>query len=445
MNLKSLCSGLLSLALAASASAQEPWTLEQCIAHAHSNNLTVKQQQLAADLAQEAESQARYASLPNLNGFASHRYTNGRTQADFTFAFSDNWNRSNSFGLNSNVTLFNGLQTYNTYQQAKIDRERTELDVEATKDNISLAIAGSYLQVIFAQELVGVAEEQVRITQQQVDRVEKLVSAGGAAKNQLLDIKAQLASEELAITNAENTLRLAYLNLKQLLDLEADADFEIVVPEVGMADNVEHDNTPGQVYNAANMRMPVVKSAELQRQSAERNLSLAKGLRSPVLQLGYSMGSGYSSAINQFVEEPITFGQQMEDNFNQSIGLSLSVPIFNRFGTNIAINRARISVLQADYQLQQVRLNLRKDVEQAYNDAAAALKKYQATQKSVEALEESFKYTRQRFEVGVVTALDFNQAKNNLLRAQSELLQAKFDYLFKNKVLDFYQGRPLSL
>ena len=280
-----------------------------------------------------------------------------------------------------------------------------------------------------------------------------MVDVGRLPKGNLLDTESQMTQEELQLINVQNQLDIAFLNMKQLLDLDASYSFDITAPEVSITESFAARNSE-ELYTTAVNNLPDVKSANAKVQSAERSLAIAQGGRSPRLSLSGSMGTGYSDArqkitgvdslslVPTYVDYP--FEEQLEDNVSQSVSFSLSIPIFNGWQANSSIVRAKISVLQSQYNLQQAENQLRKEIEQANADALAAHKKYLASQKSVQALSESFRYTEEKYNVELVSTYEYNDAKNRLFHAEADLLQAKYDYIFKTKILDFYTGNELT-
>ncbi len=446
-------------------------SLEQCIDQAWKNNLQLKQQQLSVDLARQNLTQSKAALLPSLNASATHAYNFGRTIDLFTNEFATSSVLSNNFSVSSGANLFSGFQVHNTIRQNKLDLEAGKLDLEKSYNDVALMVASAYLQILFSTELVSNVSNQVEITRQQVDRTSKLVDAGTLPRGALLTVQAQLATEELQLVNARNQLDLSYLNLKQILFLPEEEIFSIEIPQIEIEIQEENPYTPLQVYRVAVQEQPQVKSAELRILSAERTLAIARGGRSPMLSLRGSYGTGYSGAQREVTDVLITepkrigltesgeivygpgfdyvsrvkpFSNQLKDNLNRSLGFFLTVPIFNNYQINANIGRSRIGLENARLQNQIVREQLFQTIQQAHADASAAMKRYIATNKNVLALQESFRYTQQRFDVGMVNSIEFNDAKNRLSAAQSELLQAKYEYVFRMKILDFYMGEPLK-
>nr|MBA3900286.1 TolC family protein [Bacteroidota bacterium] len=379
--------------------------------------------------------------------------------------------RANNFALSSNFNLFSGFQNFNQVRQGQMEYLAAKYDAGKTKNDIALNITTAYLQILFADELKLIASNQVNQTLQQVSRTQKMVNAGTLARGGLLEVEAQLATEELQLVNADNQLSLSYLTLKQLLDLPANTDFAIQKPTLAVptADLLLYSTDA--IYAQAVAVMPEIKSAQYRLHSAERGLHIARGAYAPRLFLNGTLGTGYSGLRQRvtgtqiegvqtigvtsdgrevfapsisFDTERIPFDNQINENFNQSFGFFLTVPLFNGLQTRTNISRAKIQRYNAEYNVQLAELQLNRNIQQAYADAVAAFKKHAATQKAMEALQESFIYSEQRFNVGVLNALDYNNAKTRLMNAESDLLQAKYDYVFKLKVLDFYQGKALT-
>lgn len=472
---KSISLGIaLFLGLSDPYSAQNKvWTLEDCIQYALENNIQVQQIELSQKLSEYDLKQAKYNVLPDLNGFATHAYNFGQTIDPFTNQFANTQVRSNSFSLSSTFTIFNGFRNINTIKRNQAQQQAAEYDLEKMKNDISLNIANSFLAILFNKELLKNAQAQIRVTQQQIDRIQKQVQAGALPDGALKDINAQFAGEELNVVNAENQLNISKLTLTQLLRLESFEDFEILSPNLSNFDGVRELISPGALYLSALETMPEVKSAEYNLYTAHKNTQIARSGYMPTFSVSGSIGTGFSGAnreviglrdpqiiqTNDFTRSgediftttatPVfqnkSFTDQFSDNENKSIRFSLAIPIFNRFSARIGVQRAKIQEQVADLNYESAKLTLRQNIESAHNDASAALKRYKAAEKSVAALETSFAYTQERFNVGIINSFDFNNEKNRLINAQSELLQAKYNYIFSTKVLDFYQGSGISL
>ncbi len=441
----SLCLFLILSPLALLAQ-QKQWTLEECISHALQNNIRIKQQEIMTEYQVSNLEQSKLNLLPTLNGSASHNYAFGRALDETTYEFTENETvQSNNFYAGSNVTLFRGLVNYNTIQKNRYEVLASEQDLEQFRDDISLNIALAYLQILLNQELVAATEAQVDLTRQQIDRTGKLVDAGSLARGSLLEIEAQAAREELQLVNMRNQLTLSLLNLAQMLELQSTDDFAIAVPAISVKDEAV-DGNPAAIFSIAEKTRPEILSAEYKLRSAEYDLAIARGNRSPRLTMGASMSTGYSDKrVKPVTFEAYPFGEQLNDNLNYGLGFSLNIPIFNGWQVNTGIKNSKLGIENSRYALENTRKQLYKNIQQAYTDAAGALKKYNASQKAVTSMEEAFRYAEQRLDVGLVTAVEYNQSKTQLLAAQSEMAQAKYEYVFKTKVLDFYKGIPLTL
>jgi outer membrane protein len=282
-----------------------------------------------------------------------------------------------------------------------------------------------------------------------------MYEAGSVARGNLLQIEAQAASEELQLINLENQLNISYLTLTQMLELESPEGFRIVAPEISIDTNTVITGDIDEIYTQAQGLRPEIKSAELNLEASELDLKIAQGARSPRLSMSHSTSTMYSNIRQKFIElDPITsmpvygeypFSEQLSDNLNYGIGFTLNIPVLNGWQVNKNIANSKINIDNYRYALENEKKNLYKTIQQAYADAVAALKKYSASIKAVTSMEESFRYTEQKFDVGMVTPVDYNAAKTQLLNAQSDMSQAKYEFIFKTKVLDFYKGLPLNL
>lgn len=426
---------------------EKQWTLDECVKYALENNIQIQQSDFNTELSKQDVKQSRYNNLPTLNGFASHTYNFGQTIDPFTNQFATSQVRSNSFSLSSSLTLFNGFQTMNTVKRNQANLKASEYDLEKVQNDVSLNIANLYLQILFSHELVKNAENQMNVTSGQIDRIKKLVDAGSLPEGNLREIEAQYATEELQLINAQNQLSITKLNLAQVLRLEDASNFDVLTPNLSTFQGVSELISPEALYLTALETMPEVKSAEYNYYSAEKSKDIARGGYSPSLSVTGSIGSGFSENNKEFVDGELKvkpFSNQLDDNFNKSIGFRLNIPLFNGLNSRTNVQRAKIQLNIAELNLENTKLQLRQNIETAHNEAVAALKRYKAAEKSVNALQLSFNYTKQRFDVGLLNSFDFNNEKNRLNNSESELLQAKYEYIFKTKVLDFYQGKAIN-
>ena len=437
-------------------SQEKKWSLEDCIAYAIENNIEIKQQFIMTEYQQNTLALSKLNLLPTLNGTATHNYSFGRALDQTTYQYTDQQNvQSNNFYLGGNLNLFNGMQNYNTIKRNKYNLLASEEDLNNIRDNIALNVAVNYLQILLNKELVTATENQLDITSQQIEKSRKLVDAGSVARGNLLQIEAQAAQEELQLINIQNQLDNSVLNLTQLLELGTPEGFQIIVPEIVVDSNAIVTGNVYEIFEVAQGRRPDIKSSEYKLEASGYDLKIARGGRSPRLTMNHSFSTGYSDIRKKVLGlDPVTFepqygkysfADQVNDNINYGIGFSLNIPILNGWQVNKNISNSRLAIENSQYTLEGTRKLLYKSIQQAYTDASAALKKYNASIKAVTSTEESFRYTEQKFNVGMITPVDYNAAKTQLLNAQSDMSQAKYEFIFKTKVLDFYKGMPLNL
>lgn len=455
--------------------AQKYWTLEDCVEYALQNNLDIKKQLEMVESKKATRLQSGLSMLPSVNANATNVWNWGQTIDMYTNTFATTNVRSNNLYVSSDMTLFAGLQKFNTLKKNNIELMASNYDLEVLKNDISLAVAGYYLDILFSYEILAVAREQLSTTTDQVERIRKMVDAGSSARGDLLNIEAQASNEELLVIEAENRLSIANLSLQQLIDLTVTKDFMIERPNLKMIHPPVDTITADIIYEKALRARPEIKSAELRMESARKSLAIAQGGYSPILSFGGSWGTGYSgarteddpdqpsvitpyiigitqnsrdsvwSAYESTPQRTVSFKDQLRQNDNKSIGLYLTIPIFNGWQVQNNISQAKIQRDIADINYESAKRTLRKTIEQAYADAVAALKKYNSSSGKVQAQQESFNYATQKFEVGMVTSFDYNNSKKELIRAESELLQAKYDFIFKVTILDFYMGNPIRI
>ena len=433
---------IFAIGILGTASAQDTkvWTLKECVDYALENNISVKQSELDKDISIEDVKAAKWNFAPNLNASASQSYNFGssigvsgaRIPADF---------RSNSFSINSSVNLFDGFANVHTLKQARIGLEAQDAAILKMRNDISLNVVNSYLQILFAQEQLKVAESQIEISENEVKRVKQLVDAGVLPQGDLLNIKSTLAADKQSLIVAQNTLTITKLQLAQMLQLEA-MSINVADVSVDVQNQAILGNSVTAIYDKANSTFPEIKLAELNILSAEKSIKIARANYYPSLVLSFGMNTAYQHRQSSVDVTPFLFSDQIDDNFGQSINLSLNIPIFNRYQFRSNVNKSKVNYQKIQYNLESERLRLRETIQTAYTDAHASSKSYDAATTSVEAQTKAFDYAQERFSVGAINSFDFNQTKNNLVNAQSQLIQSKYDFMFKMKVLEFYFGVP---
>lgn len=484
MNLKQkLYFGLILLFMGNLAIGQDAnkaeWTLEECVNYAWENNLTIKNNQLTQLQNEIAVKQSKFARLPNLSAGGSVGQSFGRTIDPVSNSFVSQDIVTGGLSANSNVTLYQGGILQNTIRQNELNLQASEFDLQKAKNDIGLTVATNFLSVLLSREQLENAKFQLEVTKNQLDRTVKLVEAGSLPLTNQLDLESQNASNEVQVVNAENNLSLAVLNLKQAMQMPADETLNIVAPELSVEDVEMTLQTPSKVFDVAIQNQPEVKSADLNIKSNDLGEKIARGAFLPSLSISGSISTNYSDRARQLLgssiinvpAQDVGFVQgsgdrvfldpsqqtvpqfsdtysatdQFNDNLGQSLRINLSVPIFSRLSNTSNLQRAKINKQRAEITSQNVKNQLRQSIETAYNNAVASLKSYEATGKRVTALQESFRATEQRYNVGDVNFVDYQVASNNLFGARTDLVRAKYEYIFRVKILDFYLGNPITL
>ncbi len=430
------------------------WSLEDCVNYAIENNISVKQSEFDLKLASENIRTAKGNFLPGVNASASQNFNFG-SYIDQNGVRISRDSRGNSFGVNAGVTIFNGFQNINTFRQSKLGLESSKLQLTILKDNISLNVVNSYLNVLFNNESLRIADDKVKLTEQQLNQMQKLVDEGVRAVADLSEVKAQLASDQQSYVNAENSVDLALLSLAQLLQI-SHVGFEIQDVNLDITSvALLYSNTDDIFVNAIEKR-PEIKSALLNIDDAEYSVEIAKGVYMPSLNASASAGTSYQHSQGQedvrtiidatsptgFRTIPNGFGTQLNDNLGYNLSLSLSIPIFNRNQSKARVNRAKINVEKSKNSLVQAEQDLRVNIENAYTDAKASLKQFDAAVLSLAAQKEALKNAKERYNLGAMTSFEFEQVRNRFINVESALINAKYNFMFKTKVLDFYAGKP---
>jgi outer membrane protein len=461
----------------------EKWSLKDCIDYAQKNNLNVQRAKLNVENTQVDLHQSQFNRLPTFNGSVFNSYRWGRSIDPTTNLFTTQRINSNGFTGTSQVLLFNGFQQVNTVKANKARLESDAYALEKAINDVSLNVVSAYIQVIFARELLENARIRYSSTQLQLDNSKKRVEAGSLPITNLLDLQSQYATTEADLVRAENDVALSMLQLKQLLMIPGEAPFDIQVPDMNVENLEMMTEKPEDIYAQSRKFMPEVKSAEVALEAAEYNIKVAKGAHVPTIGVQGQIFSNYANTLDrerfvpdgstiQLPPEPIGFieGQpnttvfafgrtvpggeiidgypiteQWKDNLSISAGLNVSIPLFNGFRTRNNIQLAKIQRERIKVNVDETNNQLRQLIETAYTDAQASSKSFYAAEKQVEALEETFRAIERSYNLGASNFVDYQVASDNLFRAKSDLTRAKFDYIFKMKIIDFYLGNPLTL
>lgn len=438
-----LCCILLVTAWAAHAQEKKVWTLQECVDYALKNNLAVKTNLLNAETSKVNLDQSKFQMLPTLNGGGSYGYNWGRNIDPTTNQFETERINSINFQASSSLLLFNGFRLFNNYKQSVTDNEAAAEDFIKAKNDVIINVVTLYTTVIFNKELLSNAQSQLTTTTQQLERTRKLAEAGSVPRGNVLDLDAQQASNELNVITNENAVNLSILRLKQALQIPGSQTMDIEVPELSVADGTI-DETAEQIYEKALTAMPEVRSARLKLQSSLFAFKAARGSYFPRLSVNGNLFTNYSSAIDDRIPGGYSRGEQLNDNLAQSASLQLQIPIFNGYQTRASVKRSYFNTQQAEINLTSAENTLRQSVETSYNDASASSKTYQSALRLVNAREEAFRMLKQRYDNGAANFVEYQTAENALFQAKSDLVRAKYDFIFKKKVLDFYQGKPIE-
>lgn len=453
MKLKNIL--LISLILlSVKISAQKKWTIEDCINYAIENNIQLKQSAVNSEIAKNNYNQSKVAFLPDLNGFGNHYQNWGKTFSYDLLQYIDQNYYEGNFGVSANLNIFNGLNSVYTLVENKYRYLASKEDTEVQEDYITIQVVLGFLQVLFDQEMLTVAKDQYEITKEQVAKTEQQVRVGSLAKSSLLEIQSQLAMEKVNLTNASNKLSQSKLHLKQLLYLDKDEDLTITISqEVNLAEesNLEKIDT---IYNYAEKNLPEIKAAQYRLLSSKYALKKAKYSRLPTISASGVYFTRYSETAihpsnydnnpsNDVMDYLLT--DQIQDFAYRQVNLSIRIPIFQKWTIQTRINNSKLDYLNSDYELEQQKLDVYNTIQQAHQDAEGAFQRYQANIEAVESSEAAFNATKQKYEMGLVDVIEYNTAKNNYTKAQSDLLQAKYEFMLRSKILDFYMGNDFII
>ena len=458
-----------------STSIKNAWSLRECVDYALANNLQVKRSELSLELSSIDKRQAKLAVLPSANAFTSYGYNWGRGIDPVTNQFiSSQRNGYTSLGASGDLDLFNGFRVQNTIKQANTEFEASEEDLAKTRNDVTLNVISLFVNVVFNKELLENARLQLSSSQQQLERTQKLVAAGSLPRSDEMNLDAQVATNELNVINQENALNLTILQLQQALQIPANDSFDVEIPEIS-AEDLVLEQTRDEIFQIARGTMPEIRSSNLRIESTYYSVKASRGNLYPRLTVSGSINSNYSSAsatrfvpdggfnafeTGYFVQgtnapvygleptgsfrEIYGFNDQVKDNLYKSVSLTLSIPIFNKLNARANVQRAMISNEEAKITAREAENTLRQNVETSYNNAIAASKSYNSSIRQVSAREEAYRMVKQRFDIGAANYVEYQVSENDLFQARSDLSRAKYEFIFRKKVLDFYIGNPLE-
>ena len=422
------------------------WTLEECVNYAIENNLTVQQFELDYETAKIGESDALGNLLPDLNATTNISGNTGLILDPTTNQLVTGTILSSSANVTSSVTLFDGLRNYNRLSRAKLSAIASQYQLEDLKDDIRLNVANAYLQVVSNKEQLKVFKAQYAVTEQDIERTKELVENGVLPEGDLLELQATAAGQQQQITNGESLVIIARVQLAQLLQISDYDNFDVVDEDFKIPPSEVLNNTPKTIFAKALGFRNDIKFSELNVELAEKDVKIAKGAYLPTIGAFFNYNTRYSDQNrNPFTGEQISFVDQLWINDGISYGAQLNVPIFNGWNTRNNVKRSQLSLKRAELQLERDKLALEADIQQAYVDVQTFGKAYEAAEKTLEARRLAYQYTKERYEVGLTNAFDFQQAQARVDNAEASAIQTKYDYIFRLKILEFYFGIPISL
>lgn len=437
------------------------WTLEKCIDYALEHNIQVKQASVTASIYSNDHLQSKLNFLPSVEGNINFNSNYGNSINPQTYTFTPGNSQSASTSLQGTLPVFTGLQQIFNVERTKYELLASKMDYENAKRNIALSVASAYLQVLLNKEILTVAEKQKALTESQKSTVASKIRAGSLPETSAFEVDAQFARDEVNVVNAKSSIDLGLLQLRQLLQI-ADEKFDVENPEVKF-DNVADVASLSSVsiYEYALANQPSIMSAEARVKSSNASRKISIGALSPTIGVYANLSSGYSSQDRNYntrydtllgIPIPVQtdagikpFNNQLKDNFRKVVGVQMNIPLFSKWQKVTNIQNAKLQMQIRELQLDGAKNQLRSDIEQAYTNAKAAVQSYLANDKSVQAADKSYQSLEKRFSAGMLGSYEFQQAKNNLAIAESEKIKSKYTYVFRLKVLDFYQGKPLKL
>ena len=423
------------------------WSLEECIRYAIENNIDLKQRQQDQESRKVDLNTSKYSWLPDLNANVGQNFDFGRSPSK-TGVIVDQNSANTSASISLSMPIFDGLRIPNDIAARKLDLQAAVEALNKAKEDLSVNVTSYYLQVLYNKEVQKIAELQVGLSREQVTKTEALVKNGKVPLSQLYDMKAQLAKDEVSLTEANNNVKLALLDLTQSLELERDGEnFDIVVPQ--FEDAVEEYMSsilpPDHVYDHAVAFKPQIKEQEYLLESQKKMLKVARSGYYPKLTFGASYTTGYYHYSGDGDYSNLAFNEQLKNNGRKTIGFSLSIPLFNRFQTRNNVRSARINIRNRELMMENTKKALYKEIQQAFYNATAAQEKYTASDKSVIASKEAFSYAEDRYAAGKSTVFEYSEAKTKYAQSLSEQAQSKYNFIFRAKILDFYNGTPITL
>ena len=435
----------LSGTLAWGQESAKQWSLEECIRYAIEHNIDLKQKEQEQESRKVELNTSKFSWLPDLNANVGQNFDFGRSPSK-TGVIVDQNSANTSASVSLSMPIFDGLRIPNDIAARKLDLKAAVETLNKAKEDVALNVTSYYLQALFNKEILCIAQKQLEISRLQLKKIEKMVEQGRSSEASLYESRALVAEDEMNVTQSENNLLLSLVDLSQLLNLEKAEGFDIEEPDMNSVTLQQTASlvSPKDAFKFSVENRPGIKSALYALESSRFGLKQARSGYYPTLSFGASYGTSYYHAYKGGDENNWTFAEQMRNNGSETLGFTLSVPLFNRLVTRNQVKQARLQIRLQELALDNARQQLYKEIEQAYYAAVAAHKKYISSQKSVDAARISFEYEQKKYDAGKSTVFEYSDAKNKYEKSLSEQVQARYDFLFRSKVLDFYNGKPLA-
>ena len=425
---------ILFSALQLQAQQTKVWSLQACIDYAHAHNLEIRMQQLNIDKQEVTHNTAQNRRLPNLSAGASQSFSFGRSASGFDNTYQNRTTSATQWSASTSIPLFTGFMISNEIAATQLDLQAATAELEKAKENLEVNITAMYLQILYSKEILGIANRQAELSREQLERTKQLYASGRASEAQIFETEAQIANDELTIVQAASDLQMAILTLTQALELPAPEGFEVVEPKD--ATDFFLVRKPDAIYQTALSSRAAIRVEELRLKSSEKYIKMAESSFYPTLTFGAGYGNNYYQ-LNGF-DNP-SFSNQLKNNRNEYFGLNLSIPIFNRYSTRNNVKTARLNNQLQTLQLEYIKKSLYKEIQQAYYNALTSGEKYRAAEAAYKSAEKSFGYMKEKLDNGRATMYEYNDSKTALTRALSNSAQAKYDFIMRKKILEFYE------
>ena len=429
-----MLSVILFVGLQLHAQQTKVWSLQACIDYANEHNIEIQMRQVQIDKQDVALNTAQNKRLPNLTASSSQTFSFGRSPSGYDNTYQDRNSRSTQWSATTSIPIFTGFMITNEIEAGKLDLMAITAELERVKENMEINITTMYLQILYSKEILAITRLQAELSREQLDRIKKLFDSDYASEAQIYEVEALIANDELSIVQAASDLQMAILTLTQALELPSPEGFDVTEPD-GKED-FRLARQPDNIYQSALTTRAAIRVEELRLKSSEKYVKMAQSAFYPTLSFGAGYGNNYY-VINGF--DNISFAKQLKNNRNEYFGLNLQVPIFNRYATRNNVKTAQLNTRLQELQLENTKKALYKEIQQAYYNAVTSGEKYKSAEAAYRSAEKSFGYMKEKLANGRATMYEYNDSKTGMTKALSNCTQAKYDFILRQKILEFYQ------